>query len=63
MEITLLVSPTGSITLHCDEPFTHKLIALDQLENEIDSLIELRKTAEHKEEEERQFVETFESQG
>lgn len=46
MEITLLVSPGGSITLHCDFPFVHKLIALEELESEIEKLIQLMKDEE-----------------
>ena len=39
MEITLLVSPTGSITFHCDEPFTHIHITLEEIEETIQKLI------------------------
>lgn len=39
MEITLLVSTQGSITLHCDEPFIHKHISLEEIQSEIEKLI------------------------
>ena len=46
MEITLLVSPHGSITFHCDEPFIHKNIALEEIQLSIESLIEQQKHTE-----------------
>lgn len=46
MEITLSVTPHGSVTFHCTEPFIHRLISLDELEATLQELIETQKRCE-----------------
>lgn len=59
MEITLLVSPGGAITIHSEAPFIHKIISLEELEPTLQSLIENQKHNEQIEIEKEKFEDSL----